>query len=74
MKGNRLDIEDPVESVRSFSACLFSQEGYRVAFIEQAKLAFRILQGSGIDKNASLDKVTVYIGYHRTDVPGCIGS
>ena len=41
MKGNRLDVKDPVESVRSFSACLFSQEGYRVAFIEQAKLAFR---------------------------------
>jgi len=63
-----LYVQYPLPAVGGASSGHFHDEGKGITFVQQAQLAFGLVDGSGVHEDAALDQVAVHIRHHTADV------
>ena len=62
-------IQDALELAGDrFATGLFNDKRKGIALVNEAELTLRIFSGIGIEEDAAIQKDTVNIGHHRTDI------
>ena len=68
MQAFRDNIQNTLFTVAGLTARLFGEEGHRVAFIQQAQLAFRVAGGARLEIDAAFQQVAVEVRHQRADI------
>ncbi|VEB04670.1 Uncharacterised protein [Klebsiella pneumoniae] len=68
MQAFRDNIQNTLFTVAGLTARLFGEEGHRVAFIQQAQLAFRVAGGARIEIDAAFQQVAMEVRHQRADI------
>ena len=68
MQAFRDNIQNTLFTVAGLTARLFCEEGHRVAFIQQAQLAFRVAGGARIEIDAAFQQVAMEVRHQRADI------
>src|SRR5690606_8313018 len=61
-------------TVACFSSRLLYNKSHWIAFVKQTELSLWICCGCRVKENSSCQKIPMYVGHHRSDIPGDIRS
>src|SRR5438105_4259565 len=67
------NVENVARPIGSHTAGLFGEEGNGIRFIQEPKLAARVLARWRIEKDTALQERTVKVGHEGTDIPRGVG-